>query len=318
MGINGISLENKGNKAHIPVLVNEVLGWLVWKPNGRFLDCTVGLGGHSDAILERAGPEAWLIGCDRDAEVLEMSRAGLHRWGSRVHLVHAHYRDIWSYEEIVGERSFDGILFDLGVSSVQLDDAQRGFSFQSEGPLDMRMDRTQTQTAADLVNKLPEQELADLIYRFGEERYSRRIARAIVRVRTEFPLLTTSQLVEVVRRAVPRASRHGRIHCATRTFQALRIAVNHELDDLGSSLTQAVSRLSPGGRVCVIAFHSLEDRIVKQTFRQLASGVNPVLSLLTKKPVVASKSECDSNPRARSAKLRVAERQRSEDDGRSA
>lgn len=318
MGINGISLENKENKGHIPVLLNEILGWLVWKPNGRFLDCTVGLGGHSDAILERAGPEARLIGCDRDAEVLEMSRARLHRWGSRVHLVHAHYRDLWSPAEIVGEQPFDGILFDLGVSSVQLDDAQRGFSFQTEGPLDMRMDRTQTQTAADLVNKLPEQELADLFYRFGEERYSRRIARAIARVRTEFPLLTTSQLVEVVRRAVPRAYRHGRIHCATRTFQALRIAVNRELDDLGASLTQAASRLSPGGRVCVIAFHSLEDRIVKQTFRHLASGVNPVLSLLTKKPVVASESECDSNPRARSAKLRVAQRQRSEDDGRSA
>ncbi|TKB78511.1 MAG: 16S rRNA (cytosine(1402)-N(4))-methyltransferase RsmH [Nitrospira sp.] len=313
-----MSLESKENKAHIPVLINEVMGWLVWKPNGRFLDCTVGLGGHSDALLERGGPEACLIGCDRDAEVLEMSRARLHRWGSRVHLVHAHYRDLWSHVEIVGERSFDGILFDLGVSSVQLDDAQRGFSFQSEGPLDMRMDRTKTQTAADLVNTLPEQELADLVYRFGEERYSRRIARAIVRARTEFPLLTTSQLVDVVRRAVPRAYRHGRIHCATRTFQALRIAVNRELDDLGPSLTQAASRLSPGGRVCVIAFHSLEDRIVKQTFRHLASGVAPVLALLTKKPVVALESECDSNPRARSAKLRVAERRRSEDDGRSA
>jgi 16S rRNA (cytosine1402-N4)-methyltransferase len=318
VGINGISLENKENKGHIPVLVNEVLGWLVWKPNGLFLDCTLGLGGHSDAILERAGREARLIGCDRDAEVLEMSRARLHRWGARVHLVHAHYRDLWSHLEIIGEQPFDGILFDLGVSSVQLDDAQRGFSFQTEGPLDMRMDRTQTQTAADLVNKLSEQELADLFYRFGEERYSRRIARAIACVRTEFPLLTTSQLVEVVRRAVPRAYRHGRIHCATRTFQALRIAVNCELDDLGASLTQAASRLSPGGRVCVIAFHSLEDRIVKQTFRHLASGMNPVLSLLTKKPVMASESECDSNPRARSAKLRVAERQRSEDDGRSA
>jgi 16S rRNA (cytosine1402-N4)-methyltransferase len=201
---------------------------------------------------------------------------------------------------------------------MQLETPSRGFSFQAEGPLDMRMDRTQPQTAADLVNQLPEDELADVLYRFGEERYSRRIARAIARERKEHPLHTTSQLVEVVRRAVPRAYRHGRIHCATRTFQALRIAVNRELDDLGDALRQAAAWLAPGGRLCVIAFHSLEDRIVKQTLRELAAGETPLLTILTKKPVTATDAECATNPRARSAKLRVAERQRSMCDGRSA
>ena len=318
MGINGISLENKEKQSHIPVLLAEVLHWLVPKPGGRYLDCTVGLGGHADALLERAGPDAVLLGLDRDEGALVVSRERLRRWGTRAHLVHARYRDLAQQAQHFGGSVFDGILFDLGVSSMQLDDASRGFSFQAEGPLDMRIDRTQPQTAADLVNQLPENELADVLYRFGEERYSRRIARAIARERKEHPLLTTSQLVELVRRAVPRAYRHGRIHCATRTFQALRIAVNRELDDLGESIRQAATHLAPGGRLCVIAFHSLEDRIVKHTFRDLAAGAEPLLSILTKKPVTATESECATNPRARSAKLRVAERKRSTCDGRSA
>lgn len=317
MGTNGISLENKENQPHIPVLLEEVLAWLVRKPGGRYLDCTVGLGGHADALLERAGPDAVLLGLDRDEEALVMSRERLRRWGSQAHLVHAHYRDLRRHAETFGGGQFDGILFDLGVSSLQLDSAQRGFGFQVEGPLDMRMDRGQSQTAADLVNTLPEDQLADLIYRFGEERHSRRIARAIARARIEHPLLTTSELVEVVRRAVPRAYRHGRIHCATRTFQALRIAVNRELEDLGESIRQAAAQLAPGGRLGVISFHSLEDRIVKHTFRELAAGASPLLTILTKKPVMATESECATNPRARSAKLRVAERQRSARDGRS-
>ena len=317
MGINGISLENKGNQSHIPVLLEEVLRWLVQRPGGRYLDCTVGLGGHADALLERAGPDAGLVGLDRDEEALAVSRERLHRWGARACLAHAHYRELANQAEILGEGRFDGILFDLGVSSMQLDDARRGFSFQVDGPLDMRMDQTQSQTAADLVNQLPEEQLADVIYRYGEERYSRRIARAIARERKVHPLLTTSQLAEVVRRAVPRAYRHGRLHCATRTFQALRIAVNRELDDLAESLRRAAERLAPGGRLCVISFHSLEDRIVKQTFRELAAGPAPRLSILTKKPVTATEAECAVNPRARSAKLRVAEGQRSACDGRS-
>lgn len=280
------------------------------------MDCTVGLGGHADALLERAGPDALLVGLDRDEEALAMSRERLRRWGRQAHLAHAHYRDVAHQVEALSGGQFDGILFDLGVSSMQVDDARRGFSFQADGPLDMRMDRTQQQTAAELVNRLPEEQLADVLYQLGEERYSRRIARAIARERKEHPLLTTLQLTEVVRRAVPRAYRHGRIHCATRTFQALRIAVNRELDDLAASIQQAASLLAPGGRLCVIAFHSIEDRIVKQTFRDLAAGASPMLSILTKKPVTASDAECAANPRARSAKLRVAERQRSMSDGR--
>lgn len=318
MGTNGISLENKGKQSHIPVLLSEVLQWLVPSPGGRYLDCTVGLGGHADAILEQAGPDSTLLGLDRDEEALVMSRERLRRWGARTHLMHAHYRNLAEQAERFGGNRFDGILFDLGTSSMQLDTASRGFSFQADGPLDMRMDRTQLQTAADLVNELPEDELADVLYRFGEERHSRRIARAIARERKEHPLLTTSQLVEVVRRAVPRAYRHGRIHCATRTFQALRIAVNRELDHLGDALRQAAAWLAPGGRLCVIAFHSLEDRIVKQTLRELATGEAPLLSILTKKPVTATEAESATNPRAQSAKLRVAERQRSMCDGRSA
>jgi len=202
----------------------------------------------------------------------------------------------------------DGVLLDLGVSSRQLDDPKRGFSFQSDGPLDMRMDQSSGQTAADLVNRLPEGELADLIYHYGEERYSRRIARAIVQARGLRPLQRTQELVDVIKGAVPAAYRHGRLHCATRTFQALRIAVNREIETLEPALRGAVDVLRPGGRLAVISFHSLEDRIVKQTFRSLAQGDDPRLVLLTKKPQVPTEEECRSNPRARSAKLRVAER----------
>lgn len=202
----------------------------------------------------------------------------------------------------------DGVVFDLGVSSAQLDRPERGFSFSADGPLDMRMDRRSGSTAADLIARLSEPELADVIYQYGEERYSRRIARAIVRARATRPLRTTGDLVSVIRDAVPAPYRHGRIHCATRTFQALRIAVNRELEVLETALRDAVDVLAPGGRLCVIAFHSLEDRIAKQTLRALSHGSEPRLSILTKKPLVSSESERRDNPRARSAKLRVAER----------
>jgi 16S rRNA (cytosine1402-N4)-methyltransferase len=202
----------------------------------------------------------------------------------------------------------DGILFDLGVSSPQLEESARGFSFQGDGPLDMRMDQSMSGTAADLINLWPEAKLADAIFQFGEERFSRRIARAIVRARERHPLATTKELVSVIEGAVPANYRHGRLHCATRTFQAVRIAVNQELDCLEPALRDAVDVLSPGGRLCVISFHSLEDRIVKHTFRALSGKDDPALVVLTKKPQVPTREESDRNPRSRSAKLRAAQR----------
>jgi 16S rRNA (cytosine1402-N4)-methyltransferase len=219
------------------------------------------------------------------------------------------YRDLKSHLAEAGVATVDGVLFDFGVSSPQLDDPSRGFSFQREGPLDMRMDQTIGRTAADLVNSTPEHELADIIFQYGEERYARRIARAIVQERQRHPVETTGALVSIITRSVPVSYRHGRIHCATRTFQALRIAVNHELDFLESSLRDATEVLASGGRICAISFHSLEDRIVKHTFRSLSQGPEATLSILTKKPVLPSEAECEANPRSRSAKLRVAERQ---------
>lgn len=202
----------------------------------------------------------------------------------------------------------DGALFDLGVSSPQLDNANRGFSFQEDGPLDMRMDQSTGTTAGQLVNTLPESELADLIFQYGEERFSRRIARAIVRARERQALASTQDLTRVIKDSVPAAYRHGRIHCATRTFQALRIAVNRELDVLEPAVRDAVDMLRPGGRIAVISFHSLEDRIVKHTFRALSERPHPKVKVLTKRPDIPSEAECLANPRARSAKLRVAER----------
>jgi 16S rRNA (cytosine1402-N4)-methyltransferase len=202
----------------------------------------------------------------------------------------------------------DGILFDLGVSSLQLEEPARGFSFQVDGPLDMRMDQSMSGTAADLVNQWPEAQLADAIFQFGEERFSRRIARGIVRARERHALATTKELVSVIEGAVPANYRHGRLHCATRTFQAIRIAVNQELDCLAPALRDATDVLSPGGRLCVISFHSLEDRIVKHTFRALSGKDDPALVVLTKKPQVPTREESDRNPRSRSAKLRAAQR----------
>lgn len=222
--------------------------------------------------------------------------------------MHGHFNELKRRLSAAGVAEVDGVLFDLGLSSAQLDRPDRGFSFSQDGPLDMRMDRHEGRTAADLINELSERELADLIYRYGEERYSRRIARAIARARERAPLRTTGELVAVIRAAVPSSYRHGRLHCATRTFQALRIAVNGELEGLDGALRDAANVLAPGGRLCVISFHSLEDRIAKHTIRALTGGPEPRLRSLTKKPVVPSDRECKANPRARSAKLRVAER----------
>jgi 16S rRNA (cytosine1402-N4)-methyltransferase len=272
------------------------------------LDCTVGYGGHAEMILDGSDSAVKLIGLDQDVRAIAFSRERLERFGDRVMLRKGNYLDLKSHLGDIGLPSMTGVLFDLGVSSPQLDDPARGFSFMQDGPLDMRMDQAVDVMAADLVNGHAEQELADIIFQYGEERYSRRIARAIVRERQRSPIDTTGALASIIAGAVPSAYRHGRIHCATRTFQAIRIAVNRELERLEPSLRDAVDVLAPRGRICVISFHSLEDRIVKHTFRSLSQGPTARLAVLTKKPILPSEQECRENPRARSAKLRVAER----------
>ncbi len=286
----------------------EVLFWLVREDSRTYLDCTVGYSGHAEKILEASGPDSRLIGLDRDAAAIAASQKRLARFGDRVLLLHGHFMDLKQHLTVSGFGQVDGILFDLGVSSPQLEEPTRGFSFQVDGPLDMRMDQSMSGTAADLVNRWPEAQLADAIFQFGEERFSRRIARAIVRARERHPLATTRELVSVIEGSVPANYRHGRLHCATRTFQAIRIAVNQELDSLDPALRDAADVLSPGGRLCVISFHSLEDRIVKHTLRALSGKNDPALVVLTKKPQIPSREESDRNPRSRSAKLRTAQR----------
>lgn len=293
---------------HIPVMSKEALFWLVQENGRTYLDCTVGYSGHAEKILEASGPDSRLIGIDRDAMAIAASRERLARFGDRVFLLHGHFVDLKRHLTFCGIGQVDGILFDLGISSPQLEEPARGFSFQGDGPLDMRMDQSMSGTAADLVNRWPEAQLADIIFQFGEERFSRRIARAIVRARERHLLATTKELVSVIEGAVPANYRHGRLHCATRTFQAIRIAVNHELDCLDPALRDAADVLSPGGRLCVISFHSLEDRIVKHTLRALSGKDDPALVVLTKKPQIPTREESDRNPRSRSAKLRAAQR----------
>jgi 16S rRNA (cytosine1402-N4)-methyltransferase len=272
---------------------------------GLFVDCTVGLGGHTRALLEAGATR--VIGLDRDPDALEAARSVLSRWADRVELVHADYRNLDEVLDRYGIHLIDGALADLGVSSLQFDSAGRGFSFQRDERLDMRMDQTGGETAADLIARSTERELADAIYAFGEERFSRAIARAIVRARQEAPIETTGRLAAIVRRAVPRRG-SLRLDPATRTFQALRIWVNRELEGLDHFLEVVVGRLRAGARLVVISFHSLEDRIVKHTLRALGAGRDAAVKVLTKKPLVPSEDEIRKNPRARSAKLRAAER----------
>lgn len=289
---------------HVPVLLEAIVAILQPRPGGRYLDATVGVGGHAETILRASEPTGTLVGIDRDAEALALARQRLDVFGERVMLLHGRYECL---TELVGAgRAFDGILFDLGASSLQLDTAARGFSFGREGPLDMRMDRSEGTTAADVVARLPEQELADLIFRFGEERWSRRIARAIVEARQEEPIRSTTALANVVSRAIPRRHWPRHIHPATRTFQALRIVVNDELSRLDRALAQAVDLLHPAGRVVAISFHSLEDRVVKQEWRNMAAA--GTVRILTKRPMRPGEAETTANPRARSAKLRAVER----------
>jgi len=293
---------------HIPVMAKEVLFWLVRVDSQTYLDCTVGYSGHAEKLLEASGSNTRLIGLDRDIAAIAASRERLARFGDRVLLIHGHFVNLKQHLAANGIGQVDGILFDLGVSSMQLEEPARGFSFQVNGPLDMRLDQSKGVTAAELVNQWPETQLADTIFQYGEERYSRRIARAIVQARERHPLSTTKELVSVIERAVPANYRYGRIHYATRTFQAFRIAVNQELDCLEPALVDAIDVLSPGGRLCVISFHSLEDRIVKHTFRKFSSKNNSSLMVLTKRPQVPTSEESERNPRSRSAKLRAAQR----------
>ena len=290
---------------HVPVLLDEVRELLQPQRGGAFVDCTLGLGGHARMLLEHGA--ARLIGIDRDADALAMARTALAEFGDRVTCVHADYRELAAVLDAERVTLVAGVLADLGVSSMQLDREGRGFSFRRDEPLDMRMDRTQGETAAALIDRVDEKDLADVIYRFGEERRSRQVARAIVMARQQAPIETTGRLAEIVRRAVA-ARGWQRIDPATRTFQALRIWVNRELDGLDSFIGSAASRLQAGGRLAVISFHSLEDRVVKHTLRELARGDAAALKVLTKHPIVAGEAEAAANPRARSAKLRGAEK----------
>ena len=285
---------------HTPVLLSEVLSFLNPRSGSTFIDATFGAGGHTKALLERTAPDGRILALDADDSALEQGREALASYGSRLVLVNANFRDIASVAAASGFALVDGILADIGVSSMMLDDASRGFSFMREGVLDMRMDRNQSLTAADIVNTYGEKEIADILYQYGEERRSRAIARSIVRYR---PLTLTTDLARAVERVMGGA-RFGRIHPATRTFQALRIAVNDELKSLESFLDSAPAVLRPGGRLAVITFHSLEDRIVKNRFR--ASGADG--TVLTRKVITAAAEETQANPRARSAKLRVWEK----------
>jgi 16S rRNA (cytosine1402-N4)-methyltransferase len=290
---------------HEAVMVAEVLEHLEPARGGVFLDCTVGMGGHARALLD--GGASRLVGLDRDPAALEHARATLGAYGDRVELVHRDYRRIAEVLDPRGIAVVDGLLADLGVSSMQLDAPGRGFSFRRDEALDMRMDTTTGRTAAELIGGAGERELADIIYEFGEERHSRRVARAMVAARDRGPIETTGQLAEIVRRAVPRKG-YSRIDSATRTFQAIRIWVNRELEGLDTFLVAAAARLAPGGRMAVITFHSLEDRIVKHTFRAIQASGEVGVTVRTKRPVVPGEAEVERNPRARSAKLRACQR----------
>ena len=290
---------------HEPVLSVEAVDQLAPSGRGLFVDCTVGTGGHTEALLEAGATR--VLGLDRDPEVLPLARERLAVWGDRVELVHADYR---SFEQVLDQRGIervDGALTDLGHSSIQIDAEGRGFSFRRGDPLDMRMDRSQGRTLAELLDEVTPDALADVIFEFGEERRSRRIARGIVWARDRGGLSTTADLAAVVRQSVPVRGR-PRIHPATRTFQALRIWVNQELEGLDVFLRVMAGRLNAGARLAAISFHSLEDRIVKYTLRELERGGEIAVRVLTRKPIRPGRDEVARNPRARSAKLRVAER----------
>lgn len=289
-------------QVHVPVLGKEVLEYLRPVSGGIYVDGTLGLGGHARQILEASSPTGRVIGLEWDEQALAISRKRLAGFGKRVQIIRSSYADLADVLQREGLMHVNGLMLDLGVSSLQLDEAERGFSFQADAPLDMRMDRRLSETAADLVARLPQEELADIFYNYGEERQSRRIASHIVKFRETGLVDTTSRLAALVGEAIPKKYHPRKKHVATKVFQALRIAVNRELDNLVRILTDAPAFLADGARVCVITFHSIEDRMVKQFF-----AGNTQYRVVTRKPVTPSASEVLENPRARSAKLRVAE-----------
>ena len=292
---------------HIPVMLEEFMEFLNPKENDVMVDGTLGLGGHAEAILKRIGPRGRLVGIDKDQRSLDTAKERLRPYVEQTYFVQGDFRDLDTILSELGITKVNGILLDLGISSAHLGDPQRGFSFQAQGPLDMRMDQSNPVSAFELVNSLPEKELAVILRDYGEERWHNRIARTIVRQRAMRPIETTADLREVVLKAVPSPRGRGeRIHPATRTFQAVRIAVNRELESIAVVLKKCVDLLAPGGRIAVIAFHSLEDRIVKQQFRDWARDGK--VKLVVKKPLRPGEKECQENPRARSARLRIAER----------
>lgn len=307
---------------HQPVLMNQTLNSLKLRPGGVYLDGTLGGGGHTEAILQATEPDGKVIGLDQDDEALAAASQRLKPFGERFYPIRANFAEMEQVLAAEGIAGLDGVLLDIGVSSHQLDEPDRGFSYMQDGPLDMRMDRRGSQTAADLVAELSESELANLIYRYSEEKFSRRIARRIVEQRAQTPIESTKQLAELISAAIPAAQRRKeKQHPAKRTFQALRIAVNDELGVLERGLVAAFASLKSGGRLSVITFHSLEDRIVKNYFAGLAKGCEcppefpvcvcgkqPQALLITRRPQTATEDELQSNPRARSAKLRTVEK----------
>jgi 16S rRNA (cytosine1402-N4)-methyltransferase len=295
-------------KFHTPVMLREVLGYLDLKPGDTIVDATLGTAGHSQEILKRILPGGGLIGIDRDEDSLAVARSRLSEFGPACKFIHGNFVDLDTLLAGLKVEKVEGILFDLGISSFQLQDAARGFSFQNEGPLDMRMDKNSYILAYDLINNLNEEELSTLLWNFGEERWHSRIARFLVKERQRQPIATTVELANIVFKSIPSRyhNRHFRIHPATRTFQAVRIAVNREIEILEAAISKAVAALNKGARICVISFHSLEDRAIKFTFRKAeAAGL---IDILTPKPLTPTQSEVSVNPASRSSKLRAAER----------
>ncbi len=293
---------------HVPVMLREVLDYLKLAPGQIIVDATLGTGGHSLEILKRITPGGRLVGIDRDENSLAICRQRLAEFRHNTELVHANFSDLDQLVANLGLDKIDGIVFDLGISSYQLRDAQRGFSFQEEGPLDMRLDKSSYISAYDLVNNLNENEISQILWNFGQERWHNRIAHLLVQERRNEPISTTKQLANLVMRAIPHRYRRSyyRIHPATRTFQAVRIAVNRELEILESAVKKAVAILRKQARICVISFHSLEDRVIKHTFRALrAEGL---IDIITAKPLTPQAAEIEVNPSSRSSKFRVAER----------
>ena len=307
--------------SHKSVLLEECMEALAIRPNGIYVDGTAGGAGHSSEIAKRLGEDGRLIALDQDETAVAVATERLAHFGERARVVRSNFCELEAVCRELGIEQIDGLLLDLGVSSYQLDTAERGFSYQADAPLDMRMDVRNPLTARTVVNEYPEDKIRKILFEYGEERYSSRIASNIIRARESAPIETTGELVEIIKRSIPAQAREGGHHPAKRSFQALRIEVNAELDVIAPAIKSAVDLLNPGGRIAIITFHSLEDRIVKQTFGELASGCTcpksfpvcvcgnkPRVKVITRKPILPSKEELEYNPRSHSAKLRVAEK----------